>query len=77
VLVFDPPSSYIVPSSFVSALPSFVTALQAVFAALQAVFAALPSSVAALPSKYVVVVFHFLWSSTRSSSNLTQSGVVQ
>ena len=70
MLVFDPPSSYILPPSFVSSLPSFVYALQAVFAAL-------PSSIAVLPSKDVVVVFHFLWSSTRSSSNLVQPGVVQ
>ena len=60
--IFDPPSSYIVPLSFVVAPPSYFSALTFFFVAVQAVFVAPPSFIIALPLEYVVVEAHSLWS---------------
>ena len=57
-IVFDPPSSYIVPLAFFVAPPSYVYALPSFLVAVQAVFAAPPSFVVVVPLKYVVVVVH-------------------
>ena len=59
-LLFDPPSSYIVPLAFVVALASFVYAPPSLFGALRAICDAASSFVVALPLKYVVVVVHCL-----------------
>ena len=61
-LVFDPPSSYIVPIAFIVAPPSYVSALPSFFVAVRDVFAAPPYCVIALSLKYVVVIVQSLWS---------------
>ena len=70
--IFDPSPFYVVPPSFVVALPFSVFVLPSSFAALKVVFSAPPSVVIALPLTYIVVHSFFV----EFSSLLVESSLV-